>query len=311
MIQTTFDYGEAQPEGDQRSSFDYGALDEETRLFVKAKALAIQTRLKRAAEDIIAIGLDLREVQERLSRHHGGEFGAWLELEFEMSYRTGYRFMQVAQRFAGSFDKLSRLSASVLYELAAPSTSDEVVDKVLLGEIEASLSAVKAEKEAEKQRADNAEQERRVVESQLQLLREEVATLQRQVEERPQVVDDPETEAALIQLQQDYAEKERQLKQKSERVEVLTEELRRLAQRDEQETYREQVRIKWRRACESLHQGVKEGLARMVTPLDARSAFEADEWARLAEVEIALKRVLSELSHLQEQGQVIEAKGWE
>jgi hypothetical protein len=38
----------------------------------------------------------------------------------------------------------------------------------------------------------------------------------------------------------------------------------------------------------------------MVTPLDATSAFEADDWARLADVENTLKRALSALSRLRE-----------
>ncbi len=45
----------------QRTLFDYGLLDSDTRAFVQQKARAIHARLKRTAEDIIAIGLDLME----------------------------------------------------------------------------------------------------------------------------------------------------------------------------------------------------------------------------------------------------------
>ena len=38
----------------------------------------------------------------------------------------------------------------------------------------------------------------------------------------------------------------------------------------------------------------------MVTALDAASAFEADDWARLADVENTLKRALTELVQLRE-----------
>jgi len=178
-----------------------------------------------------------------------------------------------------------------------------VVEKVLTGQIEASLEAIRAEKEPEKRRADDAEQARRVIESQLQQLRAEVATLQRQLQERPQIektVENPETEAALARLKENYAEIETKLKIKTERVNILSAELEKHAHRDEQETYRQQVRYKWRQACDAFLQGINQGMTRMVTPLDAATAFEGDDWARLADVEKTLKRALEALSHLQE-----------
>src|SRR5947207_10490678 len=93
-----------------QTTFDYGLLDEETRVFVKVKAQAIHARLKRTAEDIIEIGKDLIAVQDKLrgdNEGHGyrgenqgnGEFLKWLKTEFEMSHMSAYRFMSVAEKF--------------------------------------------------------------------------------------------------------------------------------------------------------------------------------------------------------------------
>ena len=117
--------------------FDYSVLDEDTRIFVKVKAESIQARLKRTAEDIIAIGHDLKAVQEKLSKYHGGTFGAWLMDQFEMSHQTAYNFMRVAEKFGDRerFKTVLNLSPKILYALA--SAPDEIVEKVQSGEIKA------------------------------------------------------------------------------------------------------------------------------------------------------------------------------
>ncbi len=312
MVQTTFDYGEADHPlssprdlGKERemmeAPFDYGALDAETREFVQRKTDEIHGQLKRTAEGVIRIGLNLITVKERLPH---GQFLPWLKSEFEMSENAALKFMQVAERFGSKSINFMNLSASILYALAAPSTSDAVVERVQSGEIEATLSSIKAAKEAEKSRADEERRGRREAERQLQELMAEVATLQRQLEEKPQViekpVENPETEAELARLKQKYAELEVRLKHKTQRVADLGAELDKRAHRDEQETYRQQVRIRFRQACDTFHQGIKGGMARMVTALDAASAFEGDDWARLGDVENTLKRTLLALSGLRE-----------
>ena len=105
--------------------------------------------MKRTAEGIIRIGQNLLAVKDRLDH---GRFVPWIQSEFEMNLRTAQRFMGVASRFGEKYDKLSFLSVSVLYELAAPSTKEEVIDKVLSGEISATLEAIKEQKEAVRQR---------------------------------------------------------------------------------------------------------------------------------------------------------------
>lgn len=109
----------------QRSLFDYNALDIETRIFVQEKAAAIQARLKRTVNDVIAIGQDLIEVKDRLPH---GQFLPWLHAEFELSERTAQNFMYAARQNLKSADSAD-LSVSLFHE------SHAVIGKVVSGEI--------------------------------------------------------------------------------------------------------------------------------------------------------------------------------
>src|SRR6266516_3590376 len=129
---------------EQHSLFDYSALDTDTRTFVQERAQAIHARLKRTAEDIIAIGQDLIDVKQDLDH---GQFESWLKTEFDMSYDTALNFMQVAKKF-GDRPELKNgnfpfLSVSVLYALAAPSTPDTVIDMVKAGKIPPTIPAIR------------------------------------------------------------------------------------------------------------------------------------------------------------------------
>lgn len=124
-------------------AFDYSTLEEAKRVQLQTKADAIRMRMSRTADDIIAIGQDLIEVKQNLEH---GQFIDWLEAEFEMNLRTAQRFMQVADRF-GESDNMSYLPASVLYELASPSTSDDIIEEVLTGLIPAHTKSIKKAKE--------------------------------------------------------------------------------------------------------------------------------------------------------------------
>jgi len=101
--------------------FDYGALDTETREFVAERTTALRTRLQRAAEDIVNIGTDLLAVKERLPY---GQFLDWLDAEFDMSERSAYNLMSVADKFATAAS-LERVAPTALYLLAASSTPAE------------------------------------------------------------------------------------------------------------------------------------------------------------------------------------------
>jgi hypothetical protein len=60
----------------------------------------------------------------------------WIEAEFEMGQRTAYRFMDVADRFAGKLATVANLAPKALYELAS-STAEiqaEVERRLAAGE---------------------------------------------------------------------------------------------------------------------------------------------------------------------------------
>jgi hypothetical protein len=111
MVQTAFDYDKAlsersDKEKNQSSSmreavFDYSALDEAKRVRVRVRTESILARIKRTAEDVIAIGQDLLAVKEELEH---GQFQDWLKAEFDMSYPTANNFMNVAKRFGADYE---------------------------------------------------------------------------------------------------------------------------------------------------------------------------------------------------------------
>lgn len=108
--------------------FDYSQIeDEESRNALMGAALAIKPLLRRAAGDIVQIGLHLIEVK---NESVPGGFMAWVDAEFEMTYRTAKRFMEVAERLGDRIDNLSTLPVSALYMLARPSTPDEAIGQV-------------------------------------------------------------------------------------------------------------------------------------------------------------------------------------
>jgi hypothetical protein len=81
--------GEMEP-----TSFDYAALDMETRIVVQQRTGEIKGLMKRAAQDVIEIGQKLLDVKRRIEH---GKFLRWLESEFDWSERTARNFMSVAE----------------------------------------------------------------------------------------------------------------------------------------------------------------------------------------------------------------------
>ncbi|XWK91102.1 MAG: DUF3102 domain-containing protein [Phormidium sp.] len=98
--------------------FDYTMLDAETSLFIQKQTGEIRALMKRTAQDIIEIGQKLILVKEKLAH---GRFLDWIAAEFEWSYPTAARFMQVANSFRKTY-QIDKFAASALYVLAAPST---------------------------------------------------------------------------------------------------------------------------------------------------------------------------------------------
>jgi len=127
----------------EQKAFDYSVLNEPTRMLIQTEIGTIRMGLKRTSEGIVSVGQSLMKVKEVLEH---GQFQEWLSAEFEMTYRMALNFMRVAERFGDKSEIISHLPVTILYELAAPSTSDEVVEGVLEGEIHADLKSIREAK---------------------------------------------------------------------------------------------------------------------------------------------------------------------
>lgn len=108
--------------------FDYSALTPTDRDEVREVAVRIRLRMSRTVQEVIEIGRDLIAVKEKLGH---GKFLRWIETEFRMSDHTASNIMNVARRFGDQIPNYFEFGPSVLYALAAPSTSDEVVEEVI------------------------------------------------------------------------------------------------------------------------------------------------------------------------------------
>jgi hypothetical protein len=104
--------------------------------FIKQRVVSL---LGRVGVGIVQIGIELHTAKTLLPH---GEFSAWVEQHLQVSTRTAERFMAVAGRFADKADRVSHLPAGVLYELASPSTPDEVVERVLAGHLAPTVRAI-------------------------------------------------------------------------------------------------------------------------------------------------------------------------
>jgi Protein of unknown function (DUF3102) len=91
--------------------------------FVREAADRIRSRMMQTVQGVMEIGRDLIAVKERLGH---GNFLSWIHREFKMADKSAQRFMSVAERFGDKFDSVSNLTLTALYELAAPSTPEEV-----------------------------------------------------------------------------------------------------------------------------------------------------------------------------------------
>src|SRR5262249_4086283 len=130
-------------------------LDAETRQFIEQTAEDLHGLMRRTAANVIRIGEALLRVKARLPH---GQFERWLHAEFAMTDRQARRLMNVAERFAAVSDSMSDFPVTVLYELASPSTPEMVVERVVAGEIDPTVAAVRVAREEARQA--RAEQER-------------------------------------------------------------------------------------------------------------------------------------------------------
>jgi hypothetical protein len=101
------------------TGFDYTALDPEVRMLAQRNAGEIKVKMGRAFQDIIDMGDMLLETKRALPH---GQFGGWLEAEFDMSESAALKMMQVAAAFKSVIVTDLPIGATALYLLAAPST---------------------------------------------------------------------------------------------------------------------------------------------------------------------------------------------
>lgn len=116
--------------------FDYAGVPVETAQSIRDASTRIKYRMSRTALDIIEIGRDLIEVKRQLGHGH---FLKWIDAEFGMSERTSRSFVHAAEAFGSSKSAIiADLPPTILYALAAPSTSEdlrtEVIGRVAKGE---------------------------------------------------------------------------------------------------------------------------------------------------------------------------------
>ena len=179
-----------------QSTFDYGQIPAERRGEVRDVAVRIKGRLMRAAEDIIAAGLDLIAVKDSLPH---GQFTAWVESEVGISERTAQNFMNTARRFEGKTATVALLAPAVLYAIAAPSTPDDVVDQVVasngagnavtvadVNELKAQIARLKGKASGAKATEADALSQLRAMREELRALRDERDTLMYKIQQAAQ-----------------------------------------------------------------------------------------------------------------------------
>lgn len=297
-----------------QAPFDYETLASETAQALRLSAERIRLRLKRTAEDIVAIGQELHDAKAQLAH---GQFGAWLDAEFEMSQPTAERFMMVAERFGGKIVNLTNINPSVLYALAAPSTSDEIVAGVTSGEIPATAEAIKAAKAeaaAAKRQAAQAEAERVRVEdesqAQIDATTRQLTALQRELEDlrdapppEPQIrevvkeVTPPKVQEQIRALEQRITD----LTKQKHAIEKHAKELQELAEVETQKHFAgenaRRIRLKWYSTRTAVAAAIRKALGDLPLTTDTAS-FDADDWQGLAEVEAMAQHLCEALAGL-------------
>lgn len=290
--------------------FDYEAFDEATRIFLVRKADETRGLLKRTAQHIIRIGRNLQEVKAVLPY---GQFLACLHAEFAMTERHARNFMHVAARFGNRSEIISDLSVTVIYELAAPSTSEAVIARVASGEVPPTMAAIQAAKQAEQEARQEAEQAQRALfalQDDLQEQETTIATLKREQEalqkrlrasaERlaPESVSQPpELVSQLESLQQQVQQLSREREALAQQVERLGEEARTAALKRGEGEQERHIRLNWYRITTSFQASIRSLLTTWPSPLDTH-VFEAEDWQRLAEVKALVRRLLAECETL-------------
>ena len=127
MLSPLINTGNERAELQAALRWDYTQLGDAAETVIE-HTIEIKRNERRANEAVVEAGRHLIAVKDALDH---GQWGDWLDTEFNMSDRTARTLMSIAERFEGKSEIISDLSVTVLGLLAAPSTPDAAVDAVI------------------------------------------------------------------------------------------------------------------------------------------------------------------------------------
>lgn len=295
-----------------QASFDYASLDAHTGVFLQETAQEIRKLIKRSAEDIVMIGIHLDQAKERLGH---GKFMPWVQSEFAMSQFTAVKFMRVASLYA-KFQLSLNLPASVLYELAAPSTPEVVIEQVQSGEIPPTIDAIKEAKEARK-RAEQAAitaqrqltQAQEVTESltqQIASLRQEMASMSKPIIQTERVTP-PGVKNQIATLQTRVNKLTEQRDNLAKETERLGEQARQATLKRNEEEREARIRADWQKITRDFQKTIGGMIAQIPTPEETDVFYDAD-WQRLNDIKSTAWNFFSACEKLKSHpGQIVDA----
>ena len=294
---------------DQRLAFDYSLLDEETRHFVYQKTVETQGYLKRTAEDVVRIGLNIRAVKDRLPHGH---FMAWAKSELGLSRQSCQNFMRVAERFGERIHRFGAIPISALYELLdAP---EDVLKQIEEQQIPLTRPAVRAAKEQARQETGieyhlTASSEQIPDDAALLQLRQRITLLEQERLQLSQEVayhKQKEREGPVLpaQIQQHIQALEQQVRELSAQRETLSRHLASVSTQAREQvlernalSHEQQTRTRWRELTKEFLRGGGMLLSNMPSAL-MLDTFEAEDWARLEQVEQVLAQLAQAMSQI-------------
>ena len=229
-----------------------------------------------------------------------------------MSRMTANHFMHVAEKFAGKGTNLLHLPATILYELASPSTEESIIEHVERGQIPPTIEAIKEAKAALKLAQEAERQAQATVEATQQHLFQvqkdntdlarQITQLHHQLTAVPEPVVQikevkvpivpPEVTTQLETVQRQLKDALQQRDQLSHRVAELGAQARNHLIDRNQEARGQRVRQQWRQVTKELHQCGLQVLAQWPTQLDIEE-FHLEEWAHLLQIQ-EITRILLE-----------------
>ncbi len=220
----------------QMNSFDYNLLDNNTASFLRKKEDNMREVVGKAYTDL---GRELKEAQDELSKKGYGCFEQWYS-SLGFKKQTVYKLIQRFDLIVHNVDEqkmLEELPVSLTYEIAKPSTNEELKQKVLEGDVRTLKEYKQLEKalreaeEAKKKAEQQAEQARRSEEIALRSL-EEAENKPPKVIER--VIED---ETKIQKLQYEISKLQGTLRSAEEEKEQLEQKIK--IEQQDAETYRQ------------------------------------------------------------------------